>query len=464
MAVPYVNPHSGFRRGTRIAGPLVNDLRRQNENRADISGLSLSVEPEQVIDWSDFTRSQDFLAADWSISEVGIGSQALSPSEPNGALVVTSGASSSNSESLQRNWASWRAQVEDAALWYRSRLKVDASPSTIDLFAGMAVPGTLPPGTPAAFTPARSYGILGASAVTNTGSSVIAGNLGLYPGTSVTGFPPGTISGQENIANPAAQQAQAAALSTYTSLQAMTPTTIAAALDGQTLTPGVYKSAGGTFTLAQSAGGTLTLNGSGIYVFQTSSTLTTGAGGIPVIALTGGAQANQVYWVVGSSATINSGSAGTFQGNIIAQASITDTLGGTVNGTLAALTGAVTLSAASNVNSQPLNVSSPLTAAGRINFRVTSGSPVIFAECNDGSTTKSVATPYSIAANTYVELSWRATTGSVVFYVNNSQAAVISLNLPASSLALTPTYHIATNSAAARVLTIDSMLAAQERN
>lgn len=209
--------------------------------------------------------------------------------------------------------------------------------------------------SPSALGVASTYAVLGASAVTNTGSSVLTGNLGIYPNnaSSVTGFPPGTYSGTENAGNAAAAAAQAAAQSAYTSMQAMTATTIATVLDGQTLTPGVYKTAGGTMTLAQSGPGTLTLNGNGTYVLQTSSTLTTGAGGVPTITLSGGAKASNVYWVVGSSATINSGSAGVFQGNIIAQASITDTLGGSANGSLIALTGAVTLSAAANVSAQP---------------------------------------------------------------------------------------------------------------
>jgi hypothetical protein len=101
-----------------------------------------------------------------------------------------------------------------------------------------------------------------------------------------------------------------------------------------------------------------------VYVFQTTTTLTTGAGGVPVISLTGGARAQDVYWVVGSSATINSGSAGTFQGNIIANTSITDTIGGTVNGSLIALNGAVTLSAASAINTVPL---APVVTSGNPN-------------------------------------------------------------------------------------------------
>lgn len=208
-------------------------------------------------------------------------------------------------------------------------------------------------GTPALGT-ARTFAILGASAVTNTGASALTGNLGIFPGTSITGFPPGTFTGVEDIANVAAQNAQTSALAAYTDMHARSSTVIATALDGQTLTPGVYSSAGGTFTLAGAGVGTVTLNGAGVYIFQTATTLTTGAGGVPTMTLAGGARASDVYFVVGSSATINSGNAGTFNGNIIALTSITDTSGGTVNGSLIALNGAVTLSAASNVNSQAL--------------------------------------------------------------------------------------------------------------
>jgi hypothetical protein len=170
-----------------------------------------------------------------------------------------------------------------------------------------------------------------------------------------------TLSSSSGGASPAA--AQSAASTAYTTLGARTFTTIANALDGQSLTAGNYTFSAGDVNLAQSGAGTLTLTGSPTdeFVFKTPSTLTTGAGGIPTIVMAGGALAKNVYWIVGSSATINSGFAGTFQGSVIAQASITDTLGGTVNGSLVALTGAVTLSAATIVNAQ----SSPLiNAAG----------------------------------------------------------------------------------------------------
>jgi len=217
----------------------------------------------------------------------------------------------------------------------------------------MSSSGAAPAGTPALGT-ARTYSILAASAITNTGNTAITGNIGEFPGTALTpGSGTFTVSGQTNIANVAAQQAKASAQAAYTALQALTPATIATALDAQTLVPGTYKAASGTFTLAASAGGTLTLNGLGVYVFQMTTTLTTGAGGVPVIALTGGARAQDVYFVVGSTATINSGNAGTFNGNIIAQTSITNTSGGTVNGSLVALTGAVTLSAGTTMVALP---------------------------------------------------------------------------------------------------------------
>jgi len=160
-----------------------------------------------------------------------------------------------------------------------------------------------------------------------------------------------TLSSSSGPVNPTeAAAAQTAAHSAYTSLNGMTATPISATLDGQTLTPGVYST--GAASLAGSGPGTLTFNGAGVYVIQVASTLVTGAGGTPTMTLSGGATAANIYWVVGSSATINSGFTGTFQGNVIASASITDTLGGTVNGSLIALSGAVTLSAPTLVNAQ----------------------------------------------------------------------------------------------------------------
>ena len=210
-----------------------------------------------------------------------------------------------------------------------------------------------------------TYAVLAASAVTNTGNSVVTGNLGLYPGTSVTGFPPATVSGAENIANSLAQQAQADALAAYNNLNARSATSITANLDGQTLTPGVYTETSGTFNLATSGNATLTLNGAGLYVFICSSTLTTGAGGIPTIALTGGALASNVYWVVRTSATLNASASGAFQGTVLAHTSITVD-GGSVAGRLFANTGAITFAAAVAATVPPLPLVAGSPAPGII--------------------------------------------------------------------------------------------------
>ena len=225
----------------------------------------------------------------------------------------------------------------DAGSWV-----VNVSPSGVYSVGSTPSPGVL--------GSAGTYGILAASAITNSvGTSIVNGNLGEYPGSTVTGA--FTVTGTTNLANGAALTAQGDALTAYNSFIAEAPgTVIPSALDGQTLTPGVYSFSSGAATLATSGPGTLTFNGAGTYVIITASTITTGAGGIPTMTLTGGATAANIYWVVGSSATINSGHAGTFQGNILAHTSITNTLGGTVNGSLIALNAAVTLSAVTTVN------------------------------------------------------------------------------------------------------------------
>lgn len=202
---------------------------------------------------------------------------------------------------------------------------------------------------------AASYGILANSAITNTGSSIITGDLGISPGSSVTGFPPGTVSGTQHIADASAANAHTDALALYTALAAHAGyVTIPSALDGQVLSAGYYEFSSGAATLAGSGDGTLTLNGSAtdLFVIKTVSTLGTGAGGIPTITLTGGAKANNVYWLVGSSATINIGvtaAGATFRGSILASASVTATQAGNVDGRLIALGAAVTLSAANAV-------------------------------------------------------------------------------------------------------------------
>lgn len=208
---------------------------------------------------------------------------------------------------------------------------------------------------------AANFAILAASAITgSTGAgSVVTGDMGIYPNTlsSVTNFPPSVDVGTIHAADAAANNGLIDANAAFVAINALAggATAISSTLDGQTLTPGNYKEASGTFHLAQSGPATLTFNGAGTYNFIAASTLTTGAGGLPTFAFTGGATPTNTFinWAVGSSATINIGvssSGGVFYGNVLAQASVTATQAGTINGRLVGLTAAVTLSNTNAVN------------------------------------------------------------------------------------------------------------------
>jgi hypothetical protein len=186
---------------------------------------------------------------------------------------------------------------------------------------------------------ADSFAVLGGSTVTNTGPTVITGDLGVSPGTSVTGFPPGTVNGTQHIADAVAGQAQTDLTTAYNTAAAQAPTgTVSADLGGQTLTPGVYNSAtslGLTGALTLDAQG----NANAVFIFQAGSTLTTASASS--VNLVNGAQACNVFWQIGSSATL--GTASTFRGSILALTSITATTGATVDGRLLARNGATTL-------------------------------------------------------------------------------------------------------------------------
>lgn len=215
-----------------------------------------------------------------------------------------------------------------------------------------AVPGV--PGDVDFLGAAQSLAVLGGQTVTSTGPTVITGDVAVAPGLAVTGFPPGLVSG--GIYVPPAAQATAGQLdasAAYDALEALGGTPVPTELGGLEYGPGVYHGAPAASTLQLT--GTVVLNGGpdDIFVFQSSSTLITASGS--VVALMGGARACNVFWQVGSSATL--GTSSLFAGTIIARTSVTATTDAVVGSgadegaRLLALDGSVTLD--SNVIGAP---------------------------------------------------------------------------------------------------------------
>lgn len=214
---------------------------------------------------------------------------------------------------------------------------------------------------------ASNYVVLGAETVTNTGGSTLDGSLGLWPGSSITGFPPGQVlaPGAIDTTNAAAQQAQSDLTDAYLDVAARSiDATTTADLSDLNLGAGVYSAPSkGALSLT----GSLVLDGAGdlssVFIFQTNSTLITGSGS--TVTLINGAQQCNVFWQVGSSATLGTGSV--FAGNILALTSIAVTSGVTVHGRALARTGEVTLDNDSFVKptcAQPEDVVAPTTTGG----------------------------------------------------------------------------------------------------
>jgi len=201
---------------------------------------------------------------------------------------------------------------------------------------GRALMAALPLGA------AEGFAILGGSTVTNTGPSAIVGSLGVSPGTAVTGFPPGLVTGGiTHRGDAVALQAQRDLTTAY-NLLAGEPSRADLTgrdLGGMTLTPGVYH-----FSSSAQLTGTLTLNALGDpnarFDFQIGSTFTTAS--TASVRLINGADACNVFWQVGSSATLGTGTS--FEGNILALTSITlNTRADILSGRALARNGAVTL-------------------------------------------------------------------------------------------------------------------------
>ncbi|MEO8273841.1 MAG: ice-binding family protein [Chloroflexota bacterium] len=198
----------------------------------------------------------------------------------------------------------------------------------------LAIAGTALGATAIGLGTANSFAVLAATTITNTGTSTITGDVGLHPGSDVTGFGTVTVHGATHVADAVALSAKNALVTAYDDAAAATPVTpVATELGGTTLTPGVY----GSDTLGLT--GTLTLDGAGVYVFQASSTLITAPNS--AVSLINGASACDIYWQVGSSATLNTTTR--FKGTILALTSISLKTGATLQGRALARNGAVTL-------------------------------------------------------------------------------------------------------------------------
>jgi Ice-binding-like len=185
---------------------------------------------------------------------------------------------------------------------------------------------------------AQSFAILAGTTVTNTGPTTITGDLGVSPGLAITGLGSITLTGATHTADAFALQAQNDLTTAYGVLAGEPCTTsktgTAVEIGGQTLTAGVY-----CYSSSAQLTGTLTLSGGGVFIFIAPSTLTTATDSR--VALVGDASPCNVFWVIGSSATIGPRTA--FAGNILAHTSISLQTGASVSGRALAQTGAVTL-------------------------------------------------------------------------------------------------------------------------
>jgi len=189
---------------------------------------------------------------------------------------------------------------------------------------------------------AGNYSVLAGQTITNTGSSIFARSVGLSPGSSITGFPPGVVNapGVIDNTNGAAAQAQLDLTAAYLNAKGRAATEVTANLTGLTLQGGVYS---GPVKSALLLTGTVTLDAAGnedtVFVFITDSTLTTTTGSS--VSLINGAQQCNVFWQVGSSAELGSGSS--MSGSVMALTSISVAAGATVYGRLLARNGSITL-------------------------------------------------------------------------------------------------------------------------
>lgn len=228
-----------------------------------------------------------------------------------------------------------------SVVFFASCRKDDPSPSGTGSITNPPIQSTVQNKVSLGYS-ASTLAVLAGTSVTNTGATVITGNLALSPGTSIGGFPPGILNGTQHINDTTANNAKADLTAAYNDAAGRTATdmvTLSGNLGGLTLTPGLYKS---TSSLAISSGD-LTFDAKGnanaVFIIQIASTLTTTSG--RKVILSGGALASNIYWQVGSSATF--GTTSVFKGTIMAMQSITFETGATLDGKALARTGTVIL-------------------------------------------------------------------------------------------------------------------------
>jgi len=246
----------------------------------------------------------------------------------------------------------------------------------------VAVPNSaLAAATQVALGTADRFVVLAGAGVTNTGPTTLNGDVGTFPTTSMTGTSTLTVNGTNQRGNAVTQEAKQDLVTAYNNAAGQGPTTpVSGDLAGRTLKRGVYNSAS-----SLGLSGRLTLDGAGnagsVFVFQAGSSLTTASASR--ISLINGARACNVFWQVGSSATLGTGSR--FVGTILARTSITATTGATVVGRLLARNGAVTLD--TNVITRPTACAAGTDGTGTgTGDQVTGGVPRGGVDTGDGST------------------------------------------------------------------------------
>ncbi len=259
---------------------------------------------------------------------------------------------------------------------------------------------------------AESFAVLGGTSITFTGSAVISGNVGVSPGSAVTGIPPAVVqngavyTGVGSLAGPA----KASALDAYNNLkgQACLPqNNLSGVVLGQTpgftsLNPGVY-----CFDTSAQLNATLTLNDGGnpdaVFVFQIGTTLTTASSA--QVVMSSGGRGKNVYWAVGTSATI--GTSTVFRGNIIADTSITFTTSASTTGRVFALNGAATIDSTS-INAVPAGIE--FSAAS---YAVGEGDPSVTLTVTRSGDTSGPATVRFTTSDTAGALDCNVVSGSV---------------------------------------------------